>query len=550
MRIERWYWLPLFCLVSLCLHLGMVYNSRHFTLPEPPPKATEMEVTLEPPTERAPEPKKPESAPRRRPAEKPSPTPPVKLAALPRPAPSLTPAPKRIVHATEPRRTASNANALKPNVGGIADRLRNETPTETGLPVSRSRRIEFTMRNAPRTPIFSGGGSPATGLAPGRGGASGAEIPPDDVMFHYGGAGGTRLPAAAPRSGGGGGRSILSVENPLAKEQAPAEAPGIGSGRLGGAGAGRGGGAGFGTGRGIGLRPDGRDALASLHRKAGAGIGAAQGSGLGTHAPGGGRGTGAELPGIGGEGVGYNRGRGVGMGRGEGVGPGAGELPGSGNGASRGIPFGDITGILDGDAKGGGGRNGGPGGSGRGAVFGGRLPGGGGGRIHVLYLLDSSGSMREHDKIGKARAALKKALSELKPTDTFNVLNFDHSIHQFAPAMLPGNPENIQNALSYVDGIQLHNDTNLSGALEAAFSQPQTINQIYILSDGEPHTGIEDFGSLRELALRLNRQKARISTLALGLGEHFKGMDLLKSIADDNGGVFNALNLSAAPQKQ
>ena len=36
MRKERWYWLPAFCLVSLLIHLGMVYESRSFTLPAPP----------------------------------------------------------------------------------------------------------------------------------------------------------------------------------------------------------------------------------------------------------------------------------------------------------------------------------------------------------------------------------------------------------------------------------------------------------------------------------------------------------------------------------
>jgi len=256
-------------------------------------KATEMEVTLEPPTERTPEPKKPETAPRQRSREKSTRTASVKLAALPHSAPTPAPAPKRIAKAAQTRRTALNANALKSDVGGAADRLRNETPTDTGLTISRSRRIEFTMQNTPRKPTFSGGGSPAPGIAPGRGGASGPEAPPDDVLFHHGGAGGINLSAAVPRSGGGGGRSTLSVENPLAKEQAPAEAPGVGPGHLGGAGMGRGGGAGFGTGRGIGIRPDGRDALSSLHRKAGAGIGAAQGSGLGTNAPGGRRGTGA-----------------------------------------------------------------------------------------------------------------------------------------------------------------------------------------------------------------------------------------------------------------
>ena len=137
-----------------------------------------------------------------------------------------------------------------------------------------------------------------------------------------------------------------------------------------------------------------------------------------------------------------------------------------------------MTGLLDANERGGG-KNGGPGGNGRGAVFGARPAVGGRGRIHIVYLLDSSGSMRDGNKIGKAREALKKALSELKPRDTFNVFNFDHSVHRFSEKMLPANSDNIQQALAYVDGIKLHDDTNLSDALQAAFTEEQ-ITHVFI----------------------------------------------------------------------
>lgn len=161
---------------------------------------------------------------------------------------------------------------------------------------------------------------------------------------------------------------------------------------------------------------------------------------------------------------------------------------------------------------------------------------------HIVYLLDTSGSMRDEDKITKAKDALKKALLELRPTDTFDVINFDSSAHPFSPDMQPAIPENIKKATEFINTLKLAPYTNLSAGLEAALKQA-TVTHIFILSDGEPHGGIEDFTKLREFIKAHNIQKAHIHTVALGLGERFLGMRLLHSIVDDNDGQYSYINL-------
>jgi hypothetical protein len=420
-------------------------------------------------------------------------------------------------------------------------------------------------RNVQATPTFAGGGSPAPSALPGKDGARGPEAPPEDVIFNGGGAGGDKLPKAAPRTGGGGGRTLLSVNNPLAKEAIPDDRPGLGPGTGGGGGTGTGGGVGFARGKGVGTNPDGRYALSTLRSKPGDGLGAGVGAGIGTKSPGGGTGTGAELPGTGGSGNGYGRGSGSGIGNGKGAGFGAGAPGGGGRGGSlagiggggggsgrmalnRGIPFGDLSGLLTGDERGGGGKGGGPGGPGRGAVFGqkpglGGKGGDGGGAAHIVYVLDSSGSMNQGDKIGKAKDALKKALSELKPGDSFNIVTFDANVHWFGASLLPATRANLTQGVEYVDSIQLRGGTNLSGGLEKALAHTDATH-IFLLSDGEPSRGITDAGQLREAVKFWNRQKAHILTLALGLGEQFPGIPLLKGLADDNEGKFSYVNLA------
>lgn len=560
MRIERWYWIVVFCVISLFAHFSLKYvraslvPSTRVTL-----GSTNLEVTLAPPDPVAPAPKAAEAKP---------------TEAAPKPK---TPEPKREEAVTTARATtaehdinfhkavdtqhvrltsATQEEKALPDFKKVAsdpvgvqdeDKITNEAPP-AGLPnAPKSNLSPRIANNAPKSLTVpteaAGGGS----LAPdktmtGENGAAGPENPVEDVVYTGGGAGGENLPKAPAKVGGGGGNSILSVENPLAKEAIPEDKPGLNSGTGGGAGTGGGGGIGSRIGRSNGTRQNGLDRIASLNSKPGNGLGAASGSGQGTKAPGGGKGTGAETPGTGGEGAGYGKGAGIDIG--EGKAP-HGEMAG----LTRGIPFGDIIGLL-GRGK----PDGGGGGPGRGGVFG-QAPtiggGGGGGSIHIIYLLDTSGSMKDGGKIYKAEDALKRALVELRPTDTFNVMNFDSIVHVYSPDMLPATRENIKKAWQYIDNLGLNPYTNLSAGIDRALQEP-TVSHIFILSDGEPHGGIEDFQQLKTFIRDRNKRKVQINTLALGLGERFPGMRLLRSIAEENDGKYSYVNLfndTATPGK-
>ncbi len=550
LKSEKWYWLAGFCWLSLIVHVGVGLNSRDFRPPFVPPKVQEIEVALEPlpeppkpVVEQKPTPPPPPPAPRQAAIEKPTTQPTVsdvqrdqkimRMAMRPAPKLVLPAAPSALVPLPQPAlKLNAPVSAVKPSP--IIDE-----PIASGLPQGMKNAGAPKMTRVARLdPIPGGGGAPAPGIVlGGKGGAPTPENPIEDVTFFGGGAGGMKLPREAPRMGGGGGRSILSVENPLAKELIPEDKPGAGPGTGGGAGKSGGTGVGFVQGAGIGTRPDGRVALGTLRAKPGDGIGAGVGSGIGTRSPGGGRGTGSELPGTGGTGEGYGRGSGIGFGTGTGVG--AGDGGGARIGLNRGIPFGDIAGMLKGGEGGGGG---GGGAAGRGGVFGAGPTGGGGGPVHIVYVMDVSYSMQEGDKISRAKEALKKALSELKAVDSFNIIIFFDGLRTFSDEMVKASRGNIDAAKLYIDFITLRPATRLDNALQAALSLPAATH-IFLLSDGEPNRGITDHKQLRTLARELNTKKIPIIALALGLGEQWPGMDLLKGIAADSKGQFSYVNL-------
>ena len=184
------------------------------------------------------------------------------------------------------------------------------------------------------------------------------------------------------------------------------------------------------------------------------------------------------------------------------------------------------------------------GGLGRGAVFDPKPVGGGDGAIHVIYCLDISGSMRDGNKIGKAKEAIKRALSELRQSDGFNIVLFKKTAAALSPDMEKVSPDSISRANAYIDNINIGDGTNVSGAIDIAF-QFNGVTHIYLISDGEPNGGINDFGELRRYIRDKNKNKVKILTLALGLGEDFPGKRLLEDIAKENNGTYSYVNLAS-----
>jgi hypothetical protein len=247
----------------------------------------------------------------------------------------------------------------------------------------------------------------------------------------------------------------------------------------------------------------------------------------------------APAPGVkdaGGSGAGAGGGAGGGVGKV--VGGGSANGPGDRAGGGRGAPFGDPDGVRGGAGSGGGyaGVNGTPGAGGS---------GGGNGEdsaVRIVYVLDISASMDDDGKIGKVRTALHKALHDLRADDRFAILVFAEKPTALMDHLVPATPGNIAQADSDIDAIQTEEGTNVSAAIDRAFALPG-VQQIYLMSDGEPNYGILDPSQLRAYVRQTNNREISISTYALGVGEQFPGVQLLHHLADDNHGSYRYVDL-------
>ncbi len=109
----------------------------------------------------------------------------------------------------------------------------------------------------------------------------------------------------------------------------------------------------------------------------------------------------------------------------------------------------------------------------------------------LTLVVDVSGSM-SGDKIEQARAALRQALSTLRPEDRFRVISFSNRVVNFRDGFTPATAENLQAARRFVNDLVADGGTNIEGALAAALGATSAEDRLPIvvfITDGIPSVG-------------------------------------------------------------
>jgi HEAT repeat protein len=164
----------------------------------------------------------------------------------------------------------------------------------------------------------------------------------------------------------------------------------------------------------------------------------------------------------------------------------------------------------------------------------------------VVFVVDVSGSMEEKAQSGEtrmelARKELLETLDGLDPATFFNVIAFSAEVWAWRErvggldtAAGKGQKSLIEQAKDFTKKLRAGGGTNIYGALEQAFQDPE-VDTIYLMTDGEPSVGdVIDPTAIREEVQRWNdRRGVVIHTIAFG-GTY----PILEWLAEDNGGTY------------
>ena len=157
----------------------------------------------------------------------------------------------------------------------------------------------------------------------------------------------------------------------------------------------------------------------------------------------------------------------------------------------------------------------------------------------ICFVIDTSGSMDDDDKMEQAQRALKFCLANLNPQDHFNIIPFSHEPLRFRPTLVPADPEQVEAARAYADKLRPNGGTNINDALLAALEAAPEADEsrpylIVFLTDGLPTIGVTDVDSI--LANVSAKNTARVRLFAFGVG-HDVNTKLLDVLAEQNRGT-------------
>jgi hypothetical protein len=180
----------------------------------------------------------------------------------------------------------------------------------------------------------------------------------------------------------------------------------------------------------------------------------------------------------------------------------------------------------------------------------------------IAFIIDTSGSMKEpagretvgesererrrrllRSRLDAAKEQIVAAVQSMDEEARFHLLTFDYEAKVWNRKPVP--PSAVRSLTETLGRFRAEGGTNVHAALAEILGagrltfgeqSASTIEEVFLLSDGEPTVGLEDPEEILRAVRELNRyQNLRINTVFAGVG---KGSDFLRRLAEENGGVF------------
>ena len=114
-----------------------------------------------------------------------------------------------------------------------------------------------------------------------------------------------------------------------------------------------------------------------------------------------------------------------------------------------------------------------------------------------VFVIDISGSMEGY-KIEQTKEAVLKCLKQLRDSDRFNIIIFNHTYEMFSTGILPFNIPNYEKAKEYIQPLQASGGTELFSAIHAAIEQIGGKKNIFLFTDGDVGNENEIAGYVRQ----------------------------------------------------
>jgi Ca-activated chloride channel family protein len=138
----------------------------------------------------------------------------------------------------------------------------------------------------------------------------------------------------------------------------------------------------------------------------------------------------------------------------------------------------------------------------------------------LVFVLDTSGSMREDGKMEQAKKALQHCLGELSEMDRFGLITFATTVNQYRDGLVPVNNDQTTAASKWIDDLSASGGTAIEAALDSALQmrtdkEGRTFTVVFF-TDGQPTIGETDTDKIVAQLGKKNTSNTRIFTFGVG----------------------------------
>ncbi|WP_272417093.1 vWA domain-containing protein [Polyangium jinanense] len=173
------------------------------------------------------------------------------------------------------------------------------------------------------------------------------------------------------------------------------------------------------------------------------------------------------------------------------------------------------------------------------AVQGKRVPESARKPVHLVYLVDTSGSMESADKIPLAKRSLKLLTNSLKKGDTVALCTYAGNVRE---VLAPTGIEEKDKIFRAIDDLSAAGSTAMASGIELAYKLAERtlvkghVNRVIVLSDGDANVGATSHEQILDMIGRYKEKGITLSTVGFGTGNYKDTM--MERLADKGDGNY------------
>jgi len=158
---------------------------------------------------------------------------------------------------------------------------------------------------------------------------------------------------------------------------------------------------------------------------------------------------------------------------------------------------------------------------------------------NLVFLIDTSGSMADHNKLPMVKEALKLLAGKMRASDRLSIVTYANGSQVALPPTSSGELDRINGV---IDGLTAEGGTNGHAGITLAYQAaqqgfiPNGVNRVILATDGDFNVGITNHD---ELITEIQRQRLKnVSLTTVGVGEANYQEHLMEQLADKGDGNY------------